>query len=328
MAALTNTRRLAQRWPRLMSLLWRLPGIAGLVVLLVVITFIIVHLVPGDPARNIVGLTATQDQVQLVRQQLGLDRSISSQFVSYVAGLVNGDLGTSFVTSQPVSELLTQRLPVTAELAGLGVVIVLFVGFPVGITIASLQRSGHARWASSSFTAGASVAGAMPEYIAGTLFILIFALSLHILPTQGGTSLQQIAMPAVTVAFAPTAIFARLVRNETTAVLGQEYIATAMAKRLPGWRLYLTHVLPNVVTSTLTLGSLILIALLGGTVITENVFNIPGLGTQIVQAILQNDYPAIQGIILVLGLLAILITVVVDVLLGVLDPRTLSRSKA
>ena len=219
--------------------------------------------------------------------------------------------------------MIAQRLPVTAELAGLAVAFVLVIGFPLGIAIGSLQHRQRAPWTGTVFTMFASLGGALPEYITGTVLILAFALGLKLLPVQGSTSLRGIILPVIAIGFAPAFIFARLVRNETAKVLSQEYITTAVSKRLPTWRLYASHVLPNVVTSTLTLGGLLLVALLGGTVVTENVFNIPGLGTEIVQAILQNDYPAIQGIILVLGAVAIAITLAVDVVLGLIDPRTL-----
>lgn len=303
----------------------RVPGILGLAAGLLLVTFLLVHLVPGDPARNLVGITGTQEQVDAVRDQLGLNDSLPRQFGDYLGGLVTGDLGTSFTTGQPVSQMLGQRLPVTAELAGLGVLIVLLVGFPLGIAVAAAQNRRKSRWVGSSFTSGAGVIGALPEYVVGTVLILAFALTLHVLPAQGGTEPRAVLMPAITVALAPTAVFARLVRNEAMSVLEQDYIATARSKRLPSWRLYLTHLLPNVVTSALTFGGLILISLLGSTVITENVFNIPGLGTQVVQAILSSDYPVIRAVILVLGLLSILIMVIVDIILAALDPRTLTR---
>jgi peptide/nickel transport system permease protein len=301
----------------------RLMGVVILLAILIVITFLIVHLVPGDPARNVLGINASAAQVAQVRKELGLADPLPVQFGHYVSHLFTGDLGTSYVTGQPVDTLIAQRLPVTAELAGLAVLFVLVIGFPLGIVIGSLQHRQRARWADTIFTMFASLGGALPEYITGTVLILVIALGLHLLPVQGGTSLRSIILPVVAIGFAPAFIFARLVRNETAAVLSQEYITTAVSKRLPTWRLYASHVLPNVVTSTLTLGGLLLVALLGGTVVTENVFNIPGLGTEIVQAILQNDYPAIQGIILVLGALAIAITLAVDVTLGLIDPRTL-----
>jgi peptide/nickel transport system permease protein len=313
-------------WPR--YLLGRLVGVAVLAAILIVITFLIVHLVPGDPARNVLGINASAAQVAQVTRQLGLTQPLYIQFGHYVSRLFTGNLGTSYVTGLPVDTMIGQRLPVTAELAGLAVVFVIVVGFPLGILIGSLQHRGRAGWAASGFTMLTSLGGALPEYITGTVLIFVIALSLRLLPVQGGTSLREISLPVIAVGFAPAFIFARLVRNETATVLSQEYITTALSKRLPAWRLYASHVLPNVVTSTLTLGGLLLVALLGGTVVTENVFNIPGLGTEIVQAILQNDYPAIQGIILVLGALAITITLVVDIALGLIDPRTLAARRS
>lgn len=301
----------------------RLVGVVVLLAILIVITFLIVHLVPGDPARNVLGINASAAQVAQVRKELGLSDPLPVQFGHYLSQLFSGNLGTSYVTGQPVDTMIAQRLPVTAELAGLAVAFVLVIGFPLGIAVGSLQHRQRAPWTGTVFTMFASLGGALPEYITGTVLILAFALGLKLLPVQGSTSLRGIILPVIAIGFAPAFIFARLVRNETATVLSQEYITTAVSKRLPTWRLYASHVLPNVVTSTLTLGGLLLVALLGGTVVTENVFNIPGLGTEIVQAILQNDYPAIQGIILVLGALAIAITLAVDVVLGLIDPRTL-----
>jgi len=263
--------------------------------------------------------------VEQVRAQLGLDQPLWQQFGHYLANLARGDLGTSFVTQQPVTEMLAQRLPLTAQLAVYALIIVVVVGFAVGIAVGVLQRNQRGRGVTTSFTGGSSLVGAMPEYITGTLLIYLFALTLHLFPVQGGQGFKSMVMPAVSVALAPTAVLARLVRNETVSVLSQEYMMTATSKRLPLRRLLLRHLVPNVVTSTLTLGGLLLVALLGGTVITENVFNIAGLGTEIVQAILQSDYPTVQGIILVLGVLAVAINLTVDIALGLLDPRVLTR---
>jgi peptide/nickel transport system permease protein len=303
----------------------RLAGVAAVLVVIVLLTFMIVRWVPGDPARLIVGMNASPAQVQQVREELGLTQPLWQQFGHYAAGLLHGDLGLSFVNSQPVTQMLGQRLPLTAQLAVSALVVVLVVGFLLGITAGVLQRNGRGRAFTASFTAGTSLVGALPEYITGTLLVYLFALTLQWLPVQGGPSFTGMLMPALAVGLPPAAVLARLVRNETVAVLSQEYMTTATSKRLSSSRLLLRHVLPNVVTSTLTLGGLLLVALLGGTVITENVFNISGLGTEVVQAILRSDYPAVQGIILVLGLIAVVINLVVDLTLGVLDPRVLSR---
>lgn len=303
----------------------RLAGAVAVLAVVAVATFLIVRLVPGDPARNIAGITARPGEVARVRQQLGLTGSVWQQFGRYTSGLVRGNLGTSFVDHQPISQLIAQRLSLTAQLAAGALAVVLVIGFPLGIIAGWLQHHGRARVFGTGVTAVSSLAGAMPEYITGTLLIFVFALTLHLLPVQGGAGFTGMLMPALAVGLAPAAVFARLVRNETVTVLSQEYIATAMSKRLPALRLAVRHVLPNVATSTLTLGGLLLVALLGGTVITENVFNISGLGTGIVQSILHADYPAVQGILLVLAVIAVVINLAVDIALGLLDPRVLMR---
>jgi peptide/nickel transport system permease protein len=315
-----------ERWLRYLA--GRAGGVAAIAVVLLILTFLLVQFVPGDPARSIVGVTATQDQVDVVRQQLGLDDPFLTQAWSYISGIFHGDLGTSFTTQQPVVEMIAQRLPLTAEVAVGGLLVVVVVGFPLGLGIGFLERSGKGRRTASAFTAVTSVIGALPEYITGTLLIFVFALTLRLLPAQGGGSLEGLLLPALAVGLAPSVVMARIVRNETRSVLGEEYISTARGKRITTSRLLLTHVFPNVVTSTLTLGGLLLIALLGGTVIVENVFNIAGLGTQIVQAIFASDYPSIQGIILVLGLLAALVGLAIDVVLAILDPRVLQTNRS
>lgn len=305
----------------------RLGGVVAVLGFIVVLTFMIVRLVPGDPARQVVGPDASPARVQQVREQLGLTKPLWQQFVDYLVGLAQGDLGVSFATHQPVWSMLGQRLPLTAELAACALVVVLLVGIPLGIAVGVAQHRGNARVARASFGAGASVLGAMPEYIAGALLVLVFAVTLRWLPVQGGPGPAAMILPTLSVALAPTAVLARLVRNETAAVLSQDYITTAVSKRLSGLRLILRHVLPNVVTSTLTLGGLLLVALLGGTVVTENVFNMAGLGSEAVRAIVRRDYPEVQGIILVLGLVAVLINLVVDIVLGLLDPRVLTKAR-
>lgn len=303
----------------------RLLGILAVIVVIVMLTFMMVRWVPGDPARLIGGINATADQVAGIRDRLGLTRPLLDQFGHFVAGLFRGDLGSSFVNNQPVTDMLRQRLPLTAELAVSGLLIVLVIGFPLGIAAGNLQRQGRGKAYTGPFTVGSSLLGALPEYITGTLLIYVFSLTLHLLPVQGGDGFRSMILPAISVGLAPTAVFARLVRNETLAVLAQDYMTTAASKRISRIRLLLRHVLPNVVTSTLTLGGLLLVALLGGTVITENVFNISGVGTEVVAAILQSDYPSVQGIILLLGVIAVLINLAVDIALGVLDPRVLNQ---
>ena len=318
-------RRGRSAWPG--YLLRRAYGAVLVLALLVVLTFLLVRLVPGDPARVMLGIDATPEQVAQVHSALGLDRPLPAQFVDYVRGLFTGDFGTSFRTSRPVSETISQRLPVTAALAAAALGVVLVIGFPAGILVGFAESRGKARAVSKSFTSLTSFISGVPEYVMGTALVVVFALKLGVLPAQGGGDLRGYVLPALAVGLGASAVFARLVRNETVSTLEQEYILTALSKRISTWRLLTRHVLPNVVTSTLSLAGLMLVGIVGGTVITENVFNIPGLGSEVVNAVTTNDYPTVQGILLVLGTLAVLVNLTVDVILGLIDPRVLTEGR-
>lgn len=302
-------------------LLGRVGGLLGIIVALTVFTFLLVQFVPGDPARNIVGLSASPTAVEKVRRQLGLNQPVITRFWHYVWGLLHGNLGSSFVTKEPITQMLQQRLPVTAEVAFGGLLVVILLGFPMGLAAATLERQ-RKHFLPNLHRVVSGILGAVPEYISGTILILVFALQLRWLPVEG-TGFQRLILPSLAIGLAPAAFVSRIVRNEARTVLGQEYIATARSKRISTTRLLLGHVLPNVATSVLTTAGIVLVALLGATVIVENVFGIPGLGTEIVSSIISSDYPAIQGVLLTLGILAAVVNLAIDVCLGLLDPRVL-----
>nr|WP_240929399.1 ABC transporter permease [Streptomyces coryli] len=305
-------------------MLRRAIGLVGVLVTLVVVTFLMIQLIPGDPARRVAGSDATPARIAEVRSELGLDQPLFVQFGDYVSGLLRGDLGTSFATSRPVADLLGDRLPFTAELALLAIVVVLLVAVPLGMAIAVACRAGRRRSLDTAFTSATALAGAVPEYVLGTLLILVFALGLGVLPSSGAATLSALLLPVIAVSVGPICTLARIVRRETASVLTQDFMRTARGRRLPALRLYARHALPNLLTSTLTLGGLILTGLLGGTVVVEYVFQWPGLGSAAVGAIVARDYPVMQGIVLLLGLLAAVLNLLVDVVLGLLDPRTLN----
>lgn len=318
-----HRRAMAALWMR--YVLGRLGVMVAIIATIALMSFLVVRLVPGDPAIMILGLRATPDQVETVRAQLGLDQPWILQLVNYFASLLTFDLGNSFRTGLPVSLVVSQRLPTTAMLTLGGMLVVLIVGFSLGLLAGMASARSKRGSQGSGFSALTSFIGAIPEYIMGTVLILVFGIWLRVLPVQGGGTLLGFLMPSLAVGLAGAAVMARIVRNETLSVMSKEYILAARAKRLPWFRTLLVHVLPNVVTSSLTLAGLLIISLLGGAVITENVFNLPGLGTEIVGAIVKNDYPIIQGVILVLGVIAAAVTFLIDVLLGVLDPRLLQK---
>lgn len=302
----------------------RLGGVALVLSVLVVLTFCIVQLMPGDPARVAAGNNATPEQITQMRHDLGLDRSVPAQFGDYVGGLLRGDLGHSYHTEEAVGTIITDRLPYTAELALLGVAVVLVVGVPLGMAIAVGCRDGRRRRLDGGFTLATGVVGSTPEYVLGTLLVLVVGIQLGWLPVAGAATASALVLPVIAVSLGPVCTIARIVRRETAVVLGQDYMRTARGRRLPAHRLYLRHALPNLLTGTLTVAGLLLAGLLGGTVVIESVFAWPGLGTRVVEAITLRDLPVIQGVVLVLGMLACLLNLVVDIVLGLLDPRTLS----
>ena len=315
------------RWLRFA--IHRLVSLCAVLGTLVVGTFLIVQLIPGDPARALAGQDATGPQLAVIRHQLGLDRPLWHQFWSYLDQLAHGNLGTSFSQNgQQVSTLIGDRLPYTAELAFLGLALVLVVSIPLGLAVAVGCQGGRRGALDSGFTAVTSLFGAVPEYVLGTVLVALFALKLGWFPPAGAATLDALVLPVLAVAVGPICALARIVRREAGVVLTQEYLRTARGKRLGATRLHLRHALPNLLTSTLTLGGIMLTGLLGGTVVIETVFGWPGLGSMVVQAILARDYPVIQGIVLVLGLIATSINILIDILLGVLDPRRLGAAEA
>lgn len=303
----------------------RLIGLVLVTLGMIVAVFCMIHLVPGDPARSAAGIDASQQQVMALRHALRLDEPLVTQFREDLVGIIHWDLGRSFVTGEPVADIIQQRLPYTLELAGIAFALVLVLGIPLGIVYAGLARKGNHRLAMSIFgVVTASLAG-IPEFLAGTFLVLVFAIVIRLLPAAGANSLSSLVLPSLAVALRPAAILARLTFVEARTVLQQQYILAAEAKRLRRPVIYFRHLLPNVITASLTVGGVLLSALLGGTVIVENVFNWPGLGSTVVQSVLARDYPVVEGVVLVLGFGVIVINLLVDVILALVNPRSLVR---
>ncbi|WP_104045424.1 ABC transporter permease [Arthrobacter sp. ZGTC412] len=304
----------------------RLGGLFLSLALLVVLTFLIVPLIPGDPAVAILGPDATPEAVAALRKKLNLDLPLYEQFVLYLQGLLSLDLGNSFRFGTPVTALIATKLPYTAQLAFASILVVILVAIPLGMLIGVLTRGGRRPALALGFGTVAGFLASFPGYVAATLLVVVFGLWLKVLPAGGVDSPFAFVLPTAALAFGPTFAVARVVRQETYMVLEQDYLRTARGRRLSTLRLYLRHALPNLLTSTLTVSGLILAGLLGGAIVIETVFSIPGLGNEVVNAIIVKDYPLIQGIVLTIGGLAILINLLIDVILGVIDPRTLGGS--
>ena len=308
-------------------------GLLAAVIALVVLSFLIVQLIPGDPAVALAGADATKDDIEALRHQLGLDLPVYQQFFDYVGALLTGNLGTSFMYNQPVITIILSRLPFTAAISLIGIVVVLIVAVPLGLLVGVLTRGGRRRWLDTAFGVTTGVLDSIPGYIMATLLVLLFAVGVGLIPLlppaysarNAGASL---VLPIIALVIGPICTISRVVRRETAVVLEQDYMRTAQGWRLPPARKYLKYALPNLMTTTLTLTGLILSGMLGGALIIENVFALPGLGSGIIKAILDRDYPVIQGIVLLLGIVAAIITLLVDVLLGLIDSRTLGGKRA
>ena len=291
-------------------------------VVLVTISFFMIRLIPGDPIRNALGINATEELVSARRTALGLDRPLWEQYLMFWKGLFTGNLGESFSLGQPVGDIVADRLPATLELAVLALATMMLVAVPLGLTAAALTRGGRRRGLELGYSSVSGFVAAVPEFLIGVCLVYVFAISTPIFPVAGRSGAESYVLPVAALSIGSIAAMSRIVRAEALTVLDQDYIRTARAKRLPTWRIYLRHALPNLLTSTLTIGGLILGGLIAGTVLVETIFAWPGLGQTIVSSIRGKDYPVAQGVIIVYGLIVLLVTLLVDVVLVLLDPRS------
>jgi ABC-type dipeptide/oligopeptide/nickel transport system permease component len=282
-----------------------------------VLIFLMLRVLPRDPARVHAGLNASEEQVAQIRAQLGLDDSLLSQYWHFLTNLLTGDLGQSARTSRPVTTEIGVRLPATLILAVVATVIGSVVGIAAGV-IAAVRRNSVLDHVISSV---AMMGVSMPVYWLGLLLILLFAVKLGWLPAAGSGPPLSIVLPAVTLAAFSTALVSRMTRASMLEVLGQDFMRTAEAKGAPPRIVIIRHGLRNAFIPILTVISLQFGALLGGAVLTETVFGWPGIGRLLVDSIAARDFAVVQGIVLVYAAAFILLNVIVDVLYVVVDPR-------
>jgi peptide/nickel transport system permease protein len=292
---------------------------------LVSAAFLMIHLIPGDPVRAALGPTAPVSLVNAKRASLGLNDPLIVQYWHYLRDLFTGDWGTSLTNGLPVSQIIGDRLPPTVQIAVAAFLVAVVLAVPLGLIMGVLTRGGRGRRSELAFTSVTVVLGVIPEFLLAVGLVWIFAVGLHWLPVAGKSGLSSYVLPVLALALGPAAVLARIMRVELLAVLGADFVRTARAKRLPAVRIYLRHALPNALTATLTVGGLLLSAMVAGTVLVEYVFAWPGLGSTIIQSILAKDFPVVQGIVLVYGLGVLLVNLAVDVLLALLDPRSTIR---
>ncbi len=290
-----------------------------------VFVFAMLRLTPGDPAAVLAGDNATPQQIEEIRAQLGLDEPLWTQFAIYAGRLLQGDLGVSYFFNQPVTDLIAQRIEPTLSLALVTILITVVVAVPLG-TLAAYR---HGSWL-DRLVMGFSVAGfSIPVFVLGYLLIWIFAVELRWLPVQGFTSigeglwpfLERMILPASALAVIYIALIARIARASVLEVLGEDYVRTARAKGLAELPVVTRHALRNAAVPIVTVIGVGIALLIGGVVVTESVFNIPGLGRLTVDAVLARDYPTIQAVILLFSFLYVLINLLIDLTYLVLDPR-------
>ncbi|GBD43689.1 Glutathione transport system permease protein GsiC [bacterium HR40] len=297
--------------------------VMGVVVLVV---FLILRLTPGDPAAVIAGDYASAADIARIRSQLGLDRPLLEQFLTWLAQVLRGDLGTSIFTNLPVTTLIAQRLEPTLLLALTTITFSVLVAVPLG-TLAAWRAGGLLDRCVMLF----SVAGfSVPVFVLGYLLIYLFAMGLQLLPVQGyrspftdglGPFLRHIALPTLTLGTVFVALIARMTRATVMDVLHEDHVRTARAKGQHELRVMTRHVLRNAAVPIVTVIGLGVALLIGGVVVTESVYNIPGLGRLVLDAVLKRDYPIIQGLIILFSFVYILINLVIDLVYTLFDPR-------
>lgn len=311
--------------PWLAFLRKRVAGLVLAFLVTVVGTFMLVPLIPGDPAASAAGEEATPEKVALVREQLGLDRPLLERLLDYVGGLFTGDLGHSFSYNAPVAEIIGSRLPHTLGLAGSALGVSLLIAVPLGILVCVLTQDGRRPGISGAFNIATAFIASIPIYVLGTILVVGLALTTMWFPPAYSPSrpVWSLVLPVVAMALPTIAGLSRVVRRECAVVLRQDYMRTARGWRISPIKQYLKYALPNLATSTLTLAGATMVGMLGGAISIEAVFGVPGLGSGIVQAVISRDYPLIQGIVLVVAMIAVTFTFLVDLALAAIDPRLL-----
>lgn len=304
----------------------RLAQIVPTFLLIVVVAFVLVRLLPGDPASAILGLKATDADVLRLNTEYGLDKPIPVQFLFFLRNIFQGNLGESIILKVPVISLILQRLPVTLFLTGFAAILAVTLAVPLAL-LSAIERDSPV---DTAIRTGFQIGLSMPVFYIGILLLTLFAARLHWFPVGGfgitfGEKLYHLLLPALTLAFSLSAVLMRNLRNGIIEVLNADYVDFARAKGLRSRLVLGRHVLRNALISTVALFGLNIGTLLGGAVITESVFAIPGVGRLMIDSIYGRDYPVIQGLTLALAILVSLVFLATDMLQASLDPRIASR---
>jgi len=291
-----------------------------------IFVFFIIHLIPGNPAAMMLGPEATPEEIEEFSKIMGLDRPVPIQFTEWISNVVRGNLGMSlFFQGQPVTKVVYEHFKVTLTLTVLGIILAIIFGIITGVIAAINHNNLLDRAIMVITSAGVSI----PNFWLGLMLVLFFSIRFSILPPAGfkplsaglGESLRYLILPAITLAFGQTSLIARMTRSNMLEVLRSDYVRTARAKGLSELMVNYKHALKNVLIPVITIIGLSFANLMGGAVVTEQIFNIPGVGRLLIKSVFTRDYPVIEGIVLYIAAMWVIINLVTDVLYVIIDPR-------
>jgi ABC-type dipeptide/oligopeptide/nickel transport system permease component len=297
----------------LQRLLYTLPALW----LILTMVFLMIHIVPGDPALQMLGEDARVEDLAQLRHALGLDQPLGAQYARYLEGLARGDWGRSMRYSAPVLPIVLQRFPATLELSMSALAVCLAIAIPAGVFSARRRGSPADRATSFSTLLGLSV----PNFALGPILILVFSIEIGWLPVSGRGGLSHLVLPAATLGAALAAILTRMVRGSMIDELSSDYVRTARAKGITETAVLFRHAFPNALIPVITIAGLQFGSLLAGTIVTETIFSWPGIGRLAVQAIAARDYPLLQGCILIIAVSYVGVNLLTDLVYAVIDPR-------
>ncbi|GLU25424.1 ABC transporter permease [Brucella sp. NBRC 12950] len=306
-------------------LLKRIFALVPVLLLVSVFVFLLLRLTPGDPAAILAGDAATTEQLERIREAMGLNEPILTQYFTWMGNIMQGDLGVSLISGVPVLDMVSQRIGPTISIAILTIIIAVLVAIPMGVVAAWCHRS----WADYLVMSFSVLGFSVPVFLVGYVLLLIFSVNLGWLPVQGfrsissglGGFLERAILPALTLASIYIALIARMTRAAMLDVLGEDYIRTARAKGVSDRRLLFVHALKNAAVPVVTIVGTGFALLISGVVVTESIFNIPGIGRLTVDAVLARDYPVIQAMILLTSALYVFVNLLIDLSYTLFDPR-------
>ena len=297
----------------LKRLLQAIPVLLGVII----ITFVLMYIVPGDPVVSMVGERYSEETVQRLRQELHLDDPLPLQFLRYVGNVLQGNFGNSFITGEPVAALIIEKFPNTMMLAITAMFFAILIGLTAGIMSSVHPGSFMDRGIMVLALAGISA----PVFWVGLILVLVVGVMLQWLPPTGFGGIEYLILPALTLGLRSAAYLARLTRATMLDVLSHDYIRTARSKGLPEWKVFIKHAFPNTLIPVITIIGTDFGSYLSGAVLTESIFGWPGIGRLALEAIMKRDFPVIQGTVLFMAIMFVLMNVLVDLLYGVVDPR-------